>query len=65
MPTEHATVPAPARLNLDGTDRALAPLVRDWFEHDLRERIDAAMDRQLAVYLAGELSHARDFVTAA
>jgi hypothetical protein len=65
MSTEHATAIAPARPHLDRTDRALAPLVRDWFEHDLRERIDAAMDRQLAVYLAGEYSRDRDFVTAA
>jgi hypothetical protein len=65
MPTEHATAPPPAQPTLDGTDRALAPLVRDWFEHDLRERVDAAMDRQLAVYLAGELSRERHFVTAA
>jgi hypothetical protein len=63
MPTQHAT--APPRPDLDGTDRALAPLVRDWFEHDLRERIDRAMDRQLAVYLAGQRARERDFVTAA
>ena len=41
---------------LDDTDRRLAPLTRDWFEQDLRERIDAAMERQLAIFLAAERS---------
>jgi hypothetical protein len=65
MQTANAPAPTPDRLNLDATDRALAPLVRDWFEHDLRDRIDAAMDRQLAIYLAGRRSRQRDFVRAA
>jgi hypothetical protein len=41
---------------LDETDRTLAPLAREWFEHDLRNRIDAAMERQLAIFLAAERS---------
>jgi hypothetical protein len=52
-------------LDLDRTDRALTPLVRDWFEHDLRLRLDAAMDQQLAIFLAGESSRERDLVRAA
>jgi hypothetical protein len=48
--------PAAQHLRFDATDRELAPLARDWFEHDLRERIDAAMDRQLVIFLAGEES---------
>lgn len=63
MHTDLATAPPPQRLNLDATDHALAPLVRDWFEHDLRQRIDAAMDHQLAIFLAGERDRA--FVRAA
>ena len=65
MQTAQAPAPAPNRLNLDTTDRALAPLVRDWFEHDLRARLDTAMDRQLAIYLAGPESRHHDFVRAA
>jgi hypothetical protein len=48
MPTDLA--------RLDETDRTLAPLTREWFEHDLRRRIDAAMERQLAIFLAAERS---------
>jgi hypothetical protein len=48
MPTDLA--------HLDETDRTLAPLTREWLEHDLRERIDAAMERQLAIFLAAERS---------
>ena len=33
-------------------DRALRTHVRDWFEQDLRRRIDAAMERRLASVLA-------------
>jgi len=44
------------RLILDETDRKLAPLARVWFERDLRARIDSAIDHQLALFLAGELS---------
>jgi hypothetical protein len=65
MQTAYAPAPTPERLKLDAADRALAPLVRDWFEHDLRDRIDAAMDRQLAIYLAGGQSRQRDFARAA
>jgi hypothetical protein len=43
-------------VRLDETDRTLAPLTREWFEQDLRERIDIAMERQLAVFLAAERS---------
>ncbi|MEA2436932.1 MAG: hypothetical protein QOF65_1488 [Thermoleophilaceae bacterium] len=49
---------------LDRTDRTLAPLARDWFERDLHKRIDAAMEQQLAIFLAGELSR-RDLAEAA
>ena len=56
MPTDH--------LHLDETDRKLAPLARIWFERDLRERISSAMDHQLAMFLAGELSR-RDLAEAA
>ena len=41
---------------LDETDRTLAPLARAWFEQDLRNRIDVAMERQLAIFLAAERS---------
>ena len=41
---------------LDATDRTLAPLTREWFERDLRLRIDTAMEQQLAIFLAGERS---------
>ena len=44
------------RLVLDRTDSTLAPLTRDWFERDLRERIDTEMERQLAIFLAAERS---------
>ncbi len=49
MPTAQRTPPEEA-------DRELALLARDWFEHDLQKRIDAAMEQQLAVFLAGEAS---------
>lgn len=52
------------RLIFDETDRTLAPLARVWFERDLRARIDSAMDHQLALFLAGELSR-RDLAEAA
>jgi hypothetical protein len=43
----HATVP--------GTlDPDLRALTRDWFDQDLQTRIDAAMDRHLALFLAGD-----------
>jgi hypothetical protein len=51
-------------LPFDETDRKLAPLARIWFERDLRERINSAMDDQLAIFLAGELSR-RDLAEAA
>lgn len=41
---------------LDKTDRTLAPLTRAWYEQDLRARVDAAMERQLAIFLAAERS---------
>jgi hypothetical protein len=41
---------------LDRTDRTLAALARDRFDRDLRERIDAEMERQLAIFLAAERS---------
>ena len=43
-------------VRLDEIDRAIAPLARSWFEQDLRNRIDAAMERQLAIFLAAERS---------
>jgi hypothetical protein len=48
MPTAHPV--------LDDTDRTLARLSRDWFERDLRERIDTGIEQQVAIFLAGELS---------
>jgi hypothetical protein len=48
----------------DRTDRTLAPLTREWFERDLHKRIDTAMEHQLAIFLAGELSR-RDLAEAA
>jgi hypothetical protein len=44
------------QLVLDRTDLTLAPLTRDWFEHDLSQRIDSEMERQLAIFLAAERS---------
>ena len=42
--------------HLDETDQEMAPLTREWLERDLRDRIDAAMRRQLAIFLAAERS---------
>ena len=41
---------------LDAVDHELGALTRDWFEHDLRSRIDAALDRRLALLLSGDSS---------
>jgi hypothetical protein len=48
MPTDQSPI--------DRIDRTLAPLTRDWFERDLRERIDSATYRQLTIFLAAERS---------
>lgn len=48
MPTDEA--------RLDETDRTLAPLARNWFDRDLRARIDAEITRQLAIFLTSERS---------
>ena len=42
----------------DVTDRVLAALTRERYEQELRDRIDASMNRQLAIFLAGERSRA-------
>lgn len=49
-------MPPAQRIPPDEADRELSALARDWFEHDLQQRIDAAMERQLAIFLAGEAS---------
>jgi hypothetical protein len=40
----------------DATDHAIAALARERIEQELRERINAAMNRQLALFLAAERS---------
>lgn len=59
MPIDHTIVP------LDATDRKLAALTLAWFEQDLRERIDASMDRRLAGFMGTDSSREHGLVTAA
>jgi hypothetical protein len=40
----------------DVTDRVIAAIARERIEQELRERINAAMNRQLALFLAAERS---------
>jgi hypothetical protein len=46
----------PQPLPTDATNRVLAALVRESAEQALRKRIDAEMQHQLAVFLAGQES---------
>jgi hypothetical protein len=43
---------------LSAIDPQLRALTREWFEQDLRNRIDAAMDRRLALLALVEFSTA-------
>jgi hypothetical protein len=52
MHNDHTPV-APRPIAGRTVDPHLRALTRDWFDQDLQARIDAAMDRQLALFLAG------------
>lgn len=54
MATDHspATTASRAHARREIPERVIGSLVRDSFEADLRARIDAAVDRQLAVFFA-------------
>jgi hypothetical protein len=49
----------------DPAERVVAAFVRDAFETDLRARVDSALDRQLAVFLAIQSVPSRTFRQAA
>jgi hypothetical protein len=54
MPVDQLTAPQVAEHydRSDPAERAVAAFVRDAFEADLRARVDEAVDRQVAVFLA-------------
>jgi hypothetical protein len=47
------------------TDQMLSSLIRESFESELRHRVDATLDRQLAVFLAMQWVPARAVLLAA
>jgi hypothetical protein len=53
MPVDHATLAeAPPFDRDDPAEQALAALVRDAYDADLRDRVSDGVDRQLAVFFA-------------